>query len=91
VRGAAVLGRFAAEVHARADAGRLGVEAQGELLWGIMVEMTPPGTRVVPAAGARERRVLEAKYRIFREAIEVQKRWRGLVDDAVRGREAEGE
>jgi len=84
VRGAAVFGRFAAEVHARADAGGMGVEEQGELLRDIMVEMTPGHT----AAGARERRVLDAKYRIFREANKVQ----SLRDvDAARASEAEGE
>lgn len=38
--------------------------------------MTPPGTIVHPSASNREAKLLEAKYKIFRETIEIQKRWR---------------
>ena len=46
------------------------------------VEMTPPGTMVVPAASDKEKKLLEAKYKIFRESIEIQKRWRQEMDEA---------
>ncbi|KAF7354935.1 Pentulose kinase [Mycena sanguinolenta] len=86
VRGAAVLGRFAAEV-ARAQKegdGGMGEREQDEMLWRIMVEMTPPGTRVSPAASAKEKKLLEAKYKIFRESIEIQKRWRDEMEEAAK-------
>jgi hypothetical protein len=47
-----------------------------------MVEMTPAGTRIAPAASVRERKLLDAKYKIFRESIEIQKRWRREMADA---------
>ncbi|KAG6829683.1 hypothetical protein H0H92_003801 [Tricholoma furcatifolium] len=104
VLGAAMLGRFAAEISARAQqepvdgTGKyiapceLSGEQQGELLWNIMasafdfeivVEMTPVGTLVSPSASAREKKLLEAKYKIFRESIEIQKRWRNEMDAAL--------
>ncbi|KAF8211569.1 Pentulose kinase [Mycena galopus ATCC 62051] len=81
VRGAAVLGRFAAEV---AGQGGMGEREQDEMLWRIMVEMTPPGTRVAPAASPKEKKLLEAKYKIFRESIEIQKRWRKEMEEAAK-------
>jgi hypothetical protein len=45
--------------------------------------MTPAGTLVEPNASAREKRLLAAKYNIFRETIETQKRWRREMDDAL--------
>ncbi|OBZ71867.1 hypothetical protein A0H81_08080 [Grifola frondosa] len=70
-------GRFAVEAQA------VGPEGQGEALWKIMVEMTPPGTMIPPAASAREKKLLEAKYKIFRETIEIQKRWRKEIEEAL--------
>jgi ribulose kinase len=78
VLGSAMLGRFAAEYQPD-----LGEEGHNRRLWAIMEEMTPPATAVYPAAGAKERRMLEAKYRIFLESIEVQKRWRKEMADAA--------
>jgi hypothetical protein len=46
--------------------------------------MTPPGTLIAPAASAKEKKLLEAKYKIFRESIEIQKRWRKEMDEASR-------
>jgi len=77
VLGAAMLGRFAVEAKGDMDA-----NDQCEKLWKIMVEMTPPGTKVVPAAGKKEHKLLQAKYDIFHETIEIQKRWRKTMDDA---------
>ena len=44
--------------------------------------MTPPGTLVAPAAKPKEKKLLEAKYKIFRESIEIQKRWRKEIEEA---------
>ncbi|KAJ7762793.1 FGGY family of carbohydrate kinase [Mycena maculata] len=79
VLGAAMLGRFAAQTQGKAV---LGEKEQGEALWGIMVEMTPQGTLVAPAASPKEKKLLEAKYKIFRESIEIQKRWRREMEEA---------
>lgn len=38
--------------------------------------MTPPGTQISPSASPKEKKLLEAKYKIFRESIDIQKRWR---------------
>ncbi|KAF8485225.1 Pentulose kinase [Russula ochroleuca] len=71
VLGAAMLGRFAT-VRDPPD--------PAAALWDIMQEMTPPGTVVRPAAGEREKRLLDVKYRIFLESIEIQRRWRSQID-----------
>ncbi|TFK85067.1 Pentulose kinase [Polyporus arcularius HHB13444] len=80
VLGAAMLGRFAGE--AQGDAKKLAIENRGEALWDIMVEMTPAGTMVVPAASPKEKKLLEAKYKIFLEAIDIQRRWRKEMEEA---------
>ncbi|KAG6820228.1 hypothetical protein H0H93_003730 [Arthromyces matolae] len=95
VLGAAMLGRFAAEVSqhnideeshetatyiAPCD---LNVEEQSNLLWKIMVEMTPVGVLVAPSSSTKEKKLLEAKYKIFRESIDLQKRWRAEMDAAL--------
>ncbi|KAF8735677.1 Pentulose kinase, partial [Rhizoctonia solani] len=51
-------------------------EKTKEDLWKIMVEMTPPGTEVHPKASPKESKLLDAKYGIFLEAIDIQRRWR---------------
>ncbi|KAF7330797.1 Pentulose kinase [Mycena venus] len=79
VRGAAMLGRFAAEAKKQPE---MGEKEQDEMLWRIMVEMTPPGTLVAPAASPKEKKLLAAKYKIFRESIEIQKRWRQEMEEA---------
>lgn len=45
--------------------------------------MTPPATIVKPVASAREKRILDAKYSIFLESIEIQNRWRAEVEAAL--------
>ncbi|KAI9466579.1 Pentulose kinase [Lactarius psammicola] len=70
VLGAAMLGRFAA--------------IPATALWNIMQEMTPPATVVQPAAGDKEKKLLEAKYKIFLESIDIQRRWRKEIDAVVR-------
>ncbi|KAF8121308.1 hypothetical protein EV363DRAFT_1277550 [Boletus edulis] len=72
VLGAAMLGRIAAEK-----------VTASEQMWNIMVEMTLPGTLVAPAPSPKVQKLLDAKYKIFREIIEIQKRWRGQIEEAV--------
>lgn len=45
--------------------------------------MTLPGTLVAPAASAEIKKLLDAKYKIFREVIEIQKRWRQEIEEAT--------
>ena len=71
VLGAAMLGRFAT-MHDPPD--------PATALWDIMQEMTPSGTVVRPAAGEKEKKLLDVKYRIFLESIEIQMRWRSEID-----------
>ncbi|KAI0334932.1 Pentulose kinase [Cubamyces sp. BRFM 1775] len=80
VLGAAMLGRFAAEAQKK----HLGRDERGQALWEIMVEMTPPGDMVEPAASPKEKKLLEAKYKIFLEAIDLQRRWRKEMEEAAR-------
>ena len=41
-----------------------------------------PGTSVEPAASPKEKKLLMAKYKIFLEAIELQRRWRKEMEEA---------
>lgn len=50
----------------------------------MQVDMTPTGALVAPAASPKEKRLLEAKYKIFRESIEIQKRWRQEMEEAAK-------
>lgn len=90
VLGSAMLGRFAADMAGTLD-GPITTQdqvvavgqAHGERLWDVMVEMTQAATSVLPRGGEEgqvERRLLDQKYKIFREAVEVQRRWRGMMD-----------
>ncbi|KAA1465926.1 Pentulose kinase [Dentipellis sp. KUC8613] len=79
VLGAAMLGRFAAEWKPG-----MSRDEHNKKLWAIMVEMTPPATIVQPSATPKEDKMLEAKYRIFRESIDLQKRWREDMEEASR-------
>ena len=45
--------------------------------------MTPVGKRILPREDERLKRVLDAKYRISEESIEMQRRWRREVEDAM--------
>lgn len=103
VKGAAILGRYAAEVQAGAAAGnsagapalptQAAATAAGQssrdLLWRLMTSMTRAGRFVFPrdtatdAAAAAEKRLLDGKYKVFLEMIEVQRRWRGVMQEAA--------
>lgn len=96
VLGAAMLGRVAEEA-SKLGGSEMGEKEQQELLWKIMasfisvwqvillkgrqVEMTPPGTRILPSATPRVKKLLQVKYDIFLESIEIQKRWRKAIAD----------
>ncbi|KAF9242914.1 hypothetical protein BU15DRAFT_60201 [Melanogaster broomeanus] len=73
VLGAAMLARIAAEKVTAA-----------EQMWKIMVEMSLPGTLVAPSATPKVKKLLDAKYKIFRETIEIQKRWRQQMEEAAK-------
>jgi ribulose kinase len=88
VLGAAMLGKFAHDlsinlgkpITTQSEAAE--AQKQGGKLWNVMVEMTQPGHAVLPRSGEegkREKKLLDVKYKIFREAVEVQKRWRGMI------------
>jgi hypothetical protein len=47
--------------------------------------MTPPGTVVVPSASAKDKKLLNAKFKIFMETIDIQRRWRVEMEEAARG------
>lgn len=56
--------------------------ATGEKLWELMRQMTGPGKVIVPSDDlAPERQILNAKYKIFLEQCESQRRFRKLVDE----------
>ncbi|KAL7419484.1 hypothetical protein Q5752_006322 [Cryptotrichosporon argae] len=94
VLGSAMLGRFAHELSAaapqrittQADAEKLGSD-KGAFLWDIMVDMTQGATKIEPRTGKEgdvEKKLLDVKYAIFREAVEVQRRWRDMVAGAAK-------
>ncbi|GJJ07740.1 hypothetical protein Clacol_001945 [Clathrus columnatus] len=81
VLGAAMLGRFAAEVSILKQ--KPNEQESRQQLWNIMVEMTKPARLIKPQATPKENRLLTAKYKIFRETIEIQKRWRRDIKNAL--------
>lgn len=42
--------------------------------------MTPPGTLVEPVKEGGALELLNVKYKIFRETIEIQRRWRDEIE-----------
>jgi hypothetical protein len=45
--------------------------------------MSRPGTTVLPKASDREKRLLDVKYDVFKECIELQRKWRSRVSEAL--------
>lgn len=92
VLGAAMLGRVASEgVTAAEGMWRIMVSTEhlDHYLYlltfcFLQVEMTPPATLVTPAASAKVKQTLNAKYKIFLEMIDIQKRWRKQMEEAAR-------
>lgn len=94
VLGAAMLGRFAHDLSDQLGGNAIETQQDvekakkigGERLWDVMAEMTQPGVEVLPRdgpLGAREKKLLDVKYKIFRESIEVQRKWRAMVAEGV--------
>ncbi|KAI0319179.1 Pentulose kinase [Amylostereum chailletii] len=81
VMGSAMLGRFAAEYEANGGKSMDEVK-HAKTLWTMMEEMTPHATIVRPAASPKEQKLLEAKYKIFLETIDIQRRWRKEMEEA---------
>jgi hypothetical protein len=46
--------------------------------------MTRAGNVISPAANAGDSKLLEAKYKIFMESIDIQRRWRATMNEAAR-------
>lgn len=97
VLGAAMLGRFAADIGREGKLNEVQQgEALWKIMVGCgvhtscarvllsqaQVEMTPPGTLIAPSASPSEKKLLEAKYKIFRESIDIQYRWRKEIAEA---------
>ena len=74
VHGAAMLGAKAAS----ADR-----EGKTEDLWSIMDRMSKPGKIVEPSTDKHELKLFEAKYKVFLEQCESQRRFRNEVDAAI--------
>ena len=91
VAGCAILGRYAyelsqsqgfEEIAKQQIAERTG-ESNKRRLWELMTEMTKPGERIEPNCSKKDSVLLSAKYKIFRESIEIQRRWRKQIDEAL--------
>lgn len=76
VHGAAMLGAKAASTDK---------EGNSEPLWDIMDRMSKPGKAVHPNKDEREKKLLQAKYKVFLEQCEQQRQFRKEVDEAVEG------
>ena len=76
VHGAAMLGAKAASTDK---------DGKSEPLWDIMDRMSKPGKAVYPGKDAIEKRLLQAKYKVFLEQCESQRQYRKDVDLAVEG------
>ncbi|KAK4541142.1 hypothetical protein LTR36_008216 [Oleoguttula mirabilis] len=76
VHGAAMLGAKAASTDK---------EGNSEPLWNIMDRMSKPGKAVYPNKDAGERKLLQAKYKVFLEQCEQQRAFRKEIDEAVEG------
>ena len=76
VHGAAMLGAKAAS----ADA-----SGKSEDLWAIMDRMSKPGKAVQPSKDPFEKKLLDAKYKVFLEQCESQRRFRDSVDESIEG------
>lgn len=90
VLGAAMLGRVASKgVTVAEDMWRIMVSTEHPNRWYLrfyflQVEMTPPAILITPAAPAKVKQILDAKYKIFLEMIDIQKRWRKEMEEATR-------
>ncbi|KAK5001150.1 hypothetical protein LTR66_000119 [Elasticomyces elasticus] len=76
VHGAAMLGAKAASTDKN---------GHSEPLWDIMDRMSKPGKAVYPSDDEGEKKLLKAKYKVFLEQCEGQRRFRKDVDEAIEG------
>lgn len=89
VAGSAILGRFAYDLQEK----RVKITTQQEAedasfahrdhLWTLMKSMTKPGTLVFPSRDVKRKALLDAKYAVFLETIDTQRRWREMVQKAL--------
>jgi len=45
--------------------------------------MAHPSTLMAPAASPKVKRLLDAKYKIFRATVDIQKHWRPQIEEIV--------
>ncbi|KAF2771526.1 Pentulose kinase [Teratosphaeria nubilosa] len=76
VHGAAMLGAKAASTDK---------DGNSEPLWNIMDRMSKPGKAVYPNKDEGEKKLLQAKYKVFLEQCEQQRTYRKNIDDAIAG------
>jgi FGGY-family pentulose kinase len=76
VHGAAMLGAKAASTDK---------EGNSEPLWDIMDRMSKPGKAVYPNKDETEKKLLQAKYKVFLEQCEQQQAYRRNIDEVVEG------
>ena len=49
----------------------------------VQIRMSKPGTTILPSASEKELKLLKVKYDIFKECIELQRKWRKNVSEAL--------
>ncbi|CAK1360305.1 putative sugar kinase [Cercospora beticola] len=76
VHGAAMLGAKAASTDK---------DGKSEPLWDIMDRMSKPGKAVYPNKDQGEKKLLQAKYKVFLKQCEEQRAHRKDIDDAISG------
>ncbi|CAO1638959.1 unnamed protein product [Sympodiomycopsis kandeliae] len=93
VKGSAILGKYASDLQTQLqhplsgqqEADEVGQKCR-EQLWQLMVNMTKPGHFVYPDEGdvaKKEKKLLDAKYMIFLDMIEQQRKWKKQIQDAL--------
>lgn len=89
-----MLGRYAHDLTTSRQGRPISTQAEAEEekktkggdLWQVMSEMTAPAIAVQPRKGPegeKEKKLLDVKYKIFREAVDIQKRWRGMIAEVA--------
>ncbi|WWC86903.1 uncharacterized protein L201_001782 [Kwoniella dendrophila CBS 6074] len=95
VLGSAMLGKYAysislerngKEIINQLQANEQASEKDKNKLWNVMVSMTKTGKRIEPRSdnlGLKEKFLLDVKYNIFREQVEIQKKWRKMISEVA--------
>ncbi|EFP87568.2 hypothetical protein PGTUg99_018151 [Puccinia graminis f. sp. tritici] len=91
VLGSAMLGKAAyvstqlsqSQVISKQDVAEERAHQMKDKLWEIMVGMSRPGTTIKPHLTEQEKKLLNVKYKIFNECIDLQRKWRKDVQDAL--------